>query len=293
MHLPDGMLAGHAEVITGAVAAGGVVVAARAARHELAEVSAGRVAAVTSLVFALQMVNFPVAQGTSGHLMGAALAVVLLGPGLGVLSVTGVLTLQALLFADGGLSSLGANVVNMALVPGAVAWTVFRRTDRVALAAFVSVLAASLAFSVEYALGGLGDADVLLVGRDMLGVHLLIALGAAAITTLVVWADRRWEPRPAAVVAGALGLAVLVAPWASPNPDGLERVAIDRGFASLAAAPDLVTPFVDYTTSGVGQPQLTVALAGLVGVALAGAVAFGFAGAWRTGVRERRAGVES
>lgn len=288
MHLPDGVLNGHTEIVVGAVAAGGVAIAARAAREELRAVEPTRVAAVTALVFAFQMVNFPVASGTSGHLIGAALAVALLGPGLGILAAACVVALQALVFADGGLSSLGVNVVNMAVVPGAVAWLLLRRDDHlptVSLAAMASVLAAAAAFSVEYALGGLGGASPALVARDMLGVHLLIAAGEVGLTTAVVWASRRWALQPGPLLAGSVGVAVVLAPWANPNPDGLERVAIDRGIDSLGRIPDLASPLADYAMTGVTQPQATVALAGAIGTAVVAALAWAVARALEPATR--------
>jgi cobalt/nickel transport system permease protein len=139
------------------------------------------------------------------------------------------------------------------------------------------VLAAALAFSAEYVLGGLGDAGPLLVARDMLGVHLLIALGEVGLVTAVVWADRRWAPEPAVLLGGSLGVAVLLAPWANPNPDGLERVTIDRGIASLGHIPDLASPLADYAVAGVAQHQLTVALAGAAGTVAVAALAWGAA----------------
>jgi cobalt/nickel transport system permease protein len=169
---------------------------------------------------------------------------------------------------------MGVNIVNMAIVPGVVAWAALRRWHRIEVAAFLSVMAASLAFSLEYALGGLGGAPADLVLRDMVGVHLLIALGETALATAVVLAVRRLEPSPGALVALSGAVAVLLAPWANPNPDGLQRVAIDRGFASLERAPDYLTPLAGYVTSGVEQAQLTVALAGLAGVVVVGT------GAW-------------
>src|SRR5688572_15760065 len=111
MHLSDGILSGHAEVVAAVAAGGGIALAARAARRELREAPTGRVAAVGALVFAGQMVNVPVASGTSGHLLGVALAVALLGPGLGALTAAAVIGIQALAFADGGATSLGVNIL--------------------------------------------------------------------------------------------------------------------------------------------------------------------------------------
>lgn len=285
MHLPDGILSGHAEVVGAIAAAGGLGVAARAARDEVRTVPAGRVAAVGAVVFAGQMVNVPVASGTSGHLLGAALAVALLGPGLGVLTVAAVLVVQALVFADGGVTSLGLNVVNMALVPGLVAAVVLGRradvagtasTGRLALAAGLGTLAAATAFASQYAVAALGGDAAATVTAQMLAVHVPISLLEIALTLVAVAAVRAVDLRPGLVTAGALVVAAVLAPWASSAPDGLERVALDRGFASLAGPHSLdASPLADYAVSGLGDATLTVSLAGLIGVALVAAALHG------------------
>jgi cobalt/nickel transport system permease protein len=167
---------------------------------------------VAAFVFAAQMLNFPVAGGTSGHLLGGLLAAVLVGPWLGALALSVVLGVQALLFADGGLSALGLNIVNMALVPTLLGYGLFWLCRRVlprtrqgvlaatAAAAFASVLLAALAFTVEYALGGNDAVSIGTVATAMVGVHVLIGLGEAAITTLTVGAVLATRPD---LVAGA------------------------------------------------------------------------------------------
>lgn len=297
MHLPDGILSGHAEVLGAAVAVGGLAVAARAARDEVRSVPAGRAAAVGALVFAGQMVNVPVASGTSGHLLGAALAVALLGPGLGVLTVAAVLAVQAVVFADGGLTSLGLNLVNMALVPGLVAAVVLGRragdpgsasVGRLAGAAGLGTLTAAAAFSAEYALAALSGDGAATVTAQMLAVHVPIGLLEIALTVGGVAAVRAVDLRPGLVAVVAVTVAAVIAPWASSAPDGLERVAIDRDFASLAGAHRLdASPLADYAVDGVGHATLTVALAGIVGAALVGAVVLGSQRLATTRVRAR------
>jgi cobalt/nickel transport system permease protein len=144
------------------------------------------------------MLNFPVASGTSGHLLGGVLAAVLVGPYMGSLCVAVVLVVQALLFADGGLSALGLNIVNMSLVTAFAGYVLFLLIRRVlprtapsvvvasGIAAGVAVMLASLAFTVEYALGGTGGASVSTVAGAMIGVHTLIGIGEGVITALTV-----------------------------------------------------------------------------------------------------------
>ncbi len=271
MHLSSGILDGHTEAVAGVIAIGGLGVAAAAVRRARdPRLTAARFAAVSATVFAGQMLNFPVASGTSGHLIGAAIAVALLGWAGGLVSVSLVLGLQCVLFGDGGLSALGANVVNMAIVPVVVAAAVLRdrlTAPRLALAGLASVLAAALAFSVEFAVGG-ATGDAATVTRSMLEVHLLIGLGEAVLTVAVVVLASRVLVRPA-YLFGVAAVAVLAAPWAASTPDGLSRVAIDRGFESFATDSPVTAPFADYQW---GDGRLGVIAAGLVGVVAAAMV---------------------
>lgn len=215
MHIPDGFVDAPTSIGAGAVAVGGLAVCLR--RSDLAaDDRLAPLAGLTSaFVFAAQMLNFPVAAGTSGHLLGGALAAILVGPWLGAICVAVVLLVQCLLFADGGLSALGLNVVNMALVSALGGYAIFvalravlprTRTALVAasgIAAGLGVVLASLAFTVEYALGGTGGASVATVARAMVGVHVLIGIGEGAITALVVSAVLASRPD---LVNGAAGL---------------------------------------------------------------------------------------
>jgi cobalt/nickel transport system permease protein len=198
VHIPDGFINAPTSLAAGAVAAGGVGVSLRRAAHTLQERQAPLAGLVAAYIFAVQMLNFPVAAGTSGHLLGGALAAVLVGPWAGALCVAVVLLVQGLLFADGGLSALGLNVINMALVTAWGGYAVFlllRRampatktsvTVSAGIAAGISVVLASLAFVVEYAIGGAGGASVGTVLAAMMGVHTLIGIGEGIITALTV-----------------------------------------------------------------------------------------------------------
>jgi cobalt/nickel transport system permease protein len=198
MHIPDGFINAPTSLAAGAVAAGGVGVSLRRAAETLQDKQAPRAGLVAAYIFAVQMLNFPVAAGTSGHLLGGALAAILVGPWAGALCVSVVLLVQGLLFADGGLSALGLNIVNMALVSAWGGYAVFlllRRalprtrtsvTVSAGVAAGISVVLASLAFVVEYAIGGNGGASVGTVFAAMVGVHTLIGVGEGIITALTV-----------------------------------------------------------------------------------------------------------
>ncbi len=198
MHVPDGFLDAPTSVVTGVVAAAGVAVALRGARRELDDRTAPMAGLVAAFVFAAQMLNFPVGAGTSGHLLGGALAAVLVGPFTAALCLAVVLLVQGLLFADGGITALGTNVTLFSIVAVGAGWLVFRgllailpkRLPTVALcsavAAFVSVPITALAFVGLFAIGGQAPVDLAAVTTAMLGWHVVIGLGEAAITGVVV-----------------------------------------------------------------------------------------------------------
>ena len=200
MHAPDGFINAPVSLIAGIIAVIGIAICLRGARQQLDERTAPLAGLVAVFIFAMQMINFPVGAGTSGHLLGGALAVILVGPYAGTLAVTVVVIVQALLFADGGLSALGINVINMAFVTAIVGWFVFRGVVRLTggsrpavmagafLAGFLSVPASALAFVGEYAVGGTGTIDLMAVLAAMVGVHLLIGIGEGVITAFVVLA---------------------------------------------------------------------------------------------------------
>ncbi|MBC7272002.1 MAG: energy-coupling factor ABC transporter permease [Streptomyces sp.] len=270
MHVPDGFIDAPTSVATGVIAAGAVAVSLRGARRELDERTAPLAGLVAAFVFAVQMLNFPVAAGTSGHLLGGALAAILVGPYTGVLCVSVVLLMQGILFADGGLTALGVNITNMAIVTTVVAYALFRglvkvlprtrRTVTVAsfVAALVSVPASALAFTAMYAVGGTTDVSIGKVATAMVGVHLLIGLGEAAITALTVGAVIAVRPD---LVYGARGLTqrlklrvngeLVDAPAAEPEPvavaarsprrvwiAGLVTSLVLAGFVSFYASAD-------------------------------------------------------
>lgn len=198
MHVPDGFLDAPTSIATGVVAAAAVGVSLRKARGELDDRTAPLVGLVAAFVFATQMITFPVAAGTTGHLMGGAIAAVLVGPWTAVLCTSTVFLVQALLFADGGITALGTNVVLMGLTTVVVGWVVFRAAQLVlpkttamvplcaGLGALLSVPAAALLFVGLYSVGGTADIPLGSLTVAMVGVHVLIGLGEAAITFLAV-----------------------------------------------------------------------------------------------------------
>ncbi len=224
MHVPDGFIDAPVSVAAGVVAAAGVAVSLRGARRELDDLTAPLAGLTAAFVFAAQMLNFPVAGGTSGHLLGGALAAILVGPCTGILVVSVVLLAQALIFADGGVTALGVNITTMAIVTSLIGYGVFRLLVRVLprtrpsataaafAAALVSVPAAALAFVGFYAVGGTTDVPLSTVIPAMVGVHLLIGVGEGLITALTVSSVLAVRPD---LVYGARGLARPLRP--APN----------------------------------------------------------------------------
>lgn len=205
MHIPDGFMNAGTSIGAGVLSAGGIGVALRRAGAALQDRQAPLAGLVAAFVFAAQMLNFPVAAGTSGHLIGGLLAAVLLGPSAGAVCVAVVLVVQAF-FADGGLTALGLNILNLALVTAFGGYLLFAGLRRLlpdshrgvtvatSIAAAVSVVLSSVAFAVEYALGGAVDIPFGALVGAMVGVHLLIGIGEGIISALTVGLVLRVRP---------------------------------------------------------------------------------------------------
>ena len=206
MHLSDGVLNAPTSLLFGGVAVVGVAIAAAGARRDLDDRTAPMAGLVAAFVFATQMLNFPVLPGVSGHLLGGALAAILVGPWTGALCITIVLILQSLVFADGGLTALGANLTNMALIGTAAGYLVALALKPLAargrtgllgvafVAAFCTTVIASLGFVLEFALGGDAAFSVGGVAGTIVGVHCLIGIGEGVITALTVAAVAAVRP---------------------------------------------------------------------------------------------------
>jgi len=290
MHIPDGFLDAKTLALTGALSAGGLAVAARQVNRTLPRNKIPLMGLGAAFVFAAQMLNFPVAGGTSGHLLGGVLAGVLLGPGAAAIVIACVLTVQALLFSDGGVLALGANIFNMSFI-GAVAGCAIYRPVRkflpglrgqitaVFFAAWLSTVLASVTCAGELALSGTLPPGV--VFPAMVSVHALIGIGEGLITALVILAIARTRPDlleteniPGTHGTGleflafglviALGLAIFVSPYACSWPDGLDKVAQKFGFEGRAAL-FIKTWIPDYKMPGISSEGIATAIAGAIG----------------------------
>jgi len=198
MHIPDGFINAPTSLVAAVVAAGLIVVSVKKAATTLDDRQVPLAGLVAAFIFAMQMLNFPVAGGTSGHLLGGCLAAVLVGPWVGSLAMAVVFVVQALVFADGGLTALGLNIIAMGYATCFGGYGIFLLIRKIlpatrgavpaasAAGAWFGVVLASAVFVAYYAIGGSGDAPIGTVWVAMIGLHLLIGVGEAVITGLTV-----------------------------------------------------------------------------------------------------------
>jgi cobalt/nickel transport system permease protein len=300
MHIPDGFLSTLVSVVFWGLSAIAVAYALRRVGKDLGERQVPLMGVLAAAIFAGQMLNFSVTGGTSGHLLGAALATILLGPWAAVIVLTSVVSIQALIFQDGGLLALGANIFNMAVVGVTVSYFVYTSIQKLArgkawgvfvggaAAAWLSIVVASLAAALQLALSGTSPANISVPAMG--GIHMIIGIGEGLITVgalAFLYAARRdlfrtGETAPkggAAVWIFGLGIAALLAvlsPLASAHPDGLEWVAEQKGFLETARAP-LYNIIPDYTFPGISNTALATIVAGILGTLLVFGVALGVA----------------
>lgn len=295
MHIPDGFLSAPLSLLMWLLAAICVGYALMRVNRDLDDRKVPLMGVMAAAIFAAQMLNFAVAAGTSGHLMGAALAAIVLGPWAAIVVMTSVIGTQALLFQDGGLLALGANMVNMALVGVAVGYAVYvtlrRWLVRMKWALFVSAFAsawcstvvAALFVALQLAASGTSPANFAVPAMG--GIHMLIGIGEGLITVGavallrvarpdLVMAGQGRLPGSRALVIGGLAAAILLAilsPLASASPDGLEWVAEQQGFLNAAQdAPYEIIP--DYVMPGIADERAATILAGVVGIVIVSAV---------------------
>jgi len=296
MHIPDGFLSTMVSLVMWVLSVPVVALALRRVGRDLSERQVPLMGVMAAALFAGQMLNFTVTGGTSGHLLGAAIATILLGPWAAMVVLTTVVSVQALVFQDGGLLALGANLFNMAVIGVSVSYFLFSSVRRLAggrswglfvggaLAAWSSIVISALAAALELALSGTSPANIAIPAMG--GIHMLIGLGEAGITLGVLaflqtarrdllQTDATRASGNRAIWAGGLVLATLLAvlsPLASRHPDGLIWVARQQGFLSAAKSPTFKI-FSGYLIPGISNRTLATILAALVGVILIAAVA--------------------
>lgn len=294
MHIPDGFIDVKTAAVTAGLSAAGVGLALSQVKRQLPPRKVPMLGLSAAFLFAAQMVNFPVAAGTSGHLIGGALVTALLGPAAAIVVVTAVLIVQCFLFADGGVVALGANVFNMAILGAGGSALVLAAVKRllpgerglitgVAFAGWCSVLFAALGCAGQLAWSGTVSWKAAFPAMTL--THIIIGIGEGVITALVFLFVQRTRPdiatasesgqRRDLLFVGALitvGMILFVAPFACPWPDGLESVAARLGFEHKAAEP-VPAPMPDYAVPGIHWAIGTTAVAGLTGAV----VVFGLA----------------
>jgi len=285
LHIPDGFLSLIIALIFWAITIATVGIAISRTDKSLGEKQVPLMGIMAAFIFAAQMLNFPVAGGTSGHFLGGALAAMVLGPWAGILVMTAVIAVQGLLFQDGGLLVMGANIFNMGLLTAMIGFGLYRsvigrskgtRLAVAGIAAWLAVVASALVASLQLWLSGTSRLEI--VVPAMLGVHVLIGIGEAIITVAALSFIEQTRPdllnEKATSAKGGRGwiyagvvvslFAVLLSPLASASPDGLERVAEDMGFLKMGqSAPYQILP--DYTVPFLGETALSTIVAGVVG----------------------------
>jgi cobalt/nickel transport system permease protein len=299
MHIPDGFLSTAVSILLWVLSIFFIALSLRNVGRDVGERQVPMMGVLAACIFAGQMLNFTVAGGTSGHLMGAAIAAILLGPWAAILILTCVVGIQALIFQDGGLLALGGNIFNMGVIGAFVGYAVYRLVQRFAngarwgvlaggfVAGWASIVVASLAVALQLAISGTSPANIGI--PTMGGVHAVIGIGEGLITLgalSFLSATRRdlinpQTAKPAGTGVWITGLLIALAlaiasPLASAFPDGLEKVAEDTGFLDKAQdAPYQIIP--DYVVPGIGNEALATIAAGIIGVLVVAAVAFAIA----------------
>jgi cobalt/nickel transport system permease protein len=300
MHIPDGFLDARTAVAAAALSAAGVGLALRRVRRELPPRKVPLLGLSAAFLFTAQMLNFPVVAGTSGHLVGGVLVAALLGPSAAIVVLTTVIIVQCFLFQDGGISALGANVFNMALLGAAGGYAVYRaigvvlpgprgQVTAVAFAGWCSAVLAAVGCAGQLAWSGTVSWNAAFPA--MAGIHMLIGVGEGLIGALVFLAVGRARPDVIGDAVGpdsglrgggilgygllaASGLAVFLAPFASPWPDGLESVAARLGFEHAASAPVIPAPAPDYRVPGLAWAPGATAIAAVAGAVVVFLLAF-------------------
>jgi len=293
LHIPDGFLTLIVSLVFWLVTIVLVGLAVSKTNQSLGEKQIPLMGVMAAFIFAAQMLNFPIAGGTSGHFLGGSLAAIVLGPWAGILVMTAVVGVQALLFQDGGLLVMGANIFNMGIITSVIGFGLYRmvvsrkRGLRIAFAgigAWIATMAAALFTALQLWLSGTTRLEI--VVPAMLGVHVLIGLGEALITMAALTYIEQTRPDLLGIenskdaggrgwiVAGILVslIAIFISPLASSNPDGLEKVAKDLGFLNQGlGSPYQILP--DYTVPFFGETALSTVMAGIVGaVVIAGLI---------------------
>jgi len=294
LHIPDGFLSLTVSIIFWIFTVIIIAIAVNFGQKSLKQKQIPLMGIMAAFIFAAQMINFPVAGGTSGHLLGGALAAIILGPWAGMLVMTCVVGLQALLFQDGGLLVMGANIFNMGLLTSLIGFGLYAITYKlndkaqagvIGFAAWLSVMASALATAVQIWLSGTSPARIIFPA--MLSIHALIGIGEALISVSAYSFIKQVRPdllkmqthqntsNTGWIIVGSLislGV-VLLSPFASTRPDGLEKVATELNFIYLAQEHPFKI-FSDYLIPSMGESIISTILTGILGILIVGGVSY-------------------
>jgi len=311
MHIPDGFVSGTINSATAAISAVTLVLSVARVKQECTDkrFAVPLLATIAAFVFAAQMLNFPIGGGTSGHFLGAVTAAALMGPWSACIILSVVLVIQGLLFGDGGITALGSNILNMGIIGGILTYPIVRGIRAVlpagrtgyfiaaAIASWASVMLASSFCALELALSGTspfavafpamaGTYAIIGIGEALITVAVLTAVAAARPDIVPAWARLEKTTQSGKMgksvwgLAGigltvALLLAVLGSPFASKSPDGLEKVAEEKGFMAAGSKDKVVWQnilFPEYKIESIESGNISTSLAGVIGTI----VVFGF-----------------
>lgn len=298
MHIPDGFLSVLVSAIFWLISMMVLIKVLRETNRLLSERQLPLMGVLAAAIFAGQMLNFTVIGGTSGHLLGATLATILLGPWPAIVVMTSVVSIQALVFQDGGLIVLGANIFNMAIIGVLVSNSIFSLSKKLIgskkwgitvsgfLAAWFSILIASLSCALQLVISGTSPANIVIPA--MAGIHALIGIGEGLITAgaiIFISAARKdllevditGSANSKGILVGGSIIAVVLAilsPLASSHPDGLEWVAEQSGFLGFAKGT-FYNIIPDYTFPGIDDPSVATIVAGIIGVVIVLVVVIG------------------
>ncbi len=297
MHIPDGFLSVVVSVLFWVLSIIVVGIALKKTKKLINDKDVPLMGILAAAIFAGQMLNFSVSGGTSGHLLGSAIATILLGPWQAVLVMTTVVSVQAFVFQDGGLVVLGANIFNMAIVGVFVANTVYCLLKNLLknsswgilvagfVAAWLSIFIASLSCAIQLALSGISPANIAIPAMAI--IHAIIGVGEGLITIGAlgfILASRKdlitrhntgkSGGKGLLIVGGLIALTLaILSPLASSHPDGLEWVAEKQGFLE-AARGSFYNIIPDYTMPGISNPAVATIIAGIIGIVIVFGVAF-------------------
>jgi cobalt/nickel transport system permease protein len=274
MHTPDGFLTSWICYILLLTSLSIIVLSIYKMRN-LSRNSITSLASIAGVIFAFQMLNFPIASGTSGHLIGAGFVAILFGPYAAVMVLTSVLLIQSVVYGDGGMLAIGANILNMGIVASFSTHyihSMLKRTNKyfaTSVSVWAGVVLASLACAIEIGLSGYIPFSQVII--SMTSVHIFIGIGEAIISIgmIRIWTatERTTNHHAALFVLGGTLLMALLLPFASTHPDGLERVALNLGFFDKAVTVYPYAVFQNYTLFGSGS-YIFALIAGVFGIAL-------------------------